>query len=209
MSCIMSTAPNRTRHTALISTTALLFLCGAVFGADQVDAMRSDPGSAVAELRRLQYANQAEATNAYLAPAAPGFVDRKAKAANIENVQRIHNGVYGFEVIAAKADGDAGAALLLAAYTDKDGPKVEFYPFYMWRHEGTWKFLPNPLEVETWYQSVPDKLKPGYERLSAWIDAQKVEHAGRLATTAAELIEEWRAGHQAANDTIPEHSTPE
>ncbi|MDA3963282.1 MAG: hypothetical protein PF961_21055 [Planctomycetota bacterium] len=155
-----------------------------------------DPHSAVTTWRQLQYAGDAESVIADLAPAAPGFVDSKSNAATRDNVKRMTAGVYGFEVLTAKADGDAGVATLLVAWTDKDGPKVIIMPFFMWKYEGRWTYLPNPIEVETWYQSVPDELEPGYERLRTWHKEQEQANAHRLKIPAADLITMWREQHR-------------
>jgi hypothetical protein len=157
------------------------------------DRMAADPATAANELRRLQYRGEAEQVFAYLAPAAPGFVDRKSKQATAENIARMAAGVYGFEVLAGQAEGDAGCTVMLAAWTDGSGPKVELFPFYLWRQEGAWHYLPNPLEVETWYQSVPDELEGSFDRLQVWYQAEVATHAARMEADPATLIADWAA----------------
>ena len=130
------------------------------------------PGDAVERWRRLQYDGQVAPVIAQLAPAAPGWVDSRSNAAVKENVRRLGESVYGYQVVDALHFGDAACVMLLAAWTDKKGPDVQFSPFYMWRVNGTWTYLPNPLVVETWYQSVPDELEPSYARLHTWYEEQ-------------------------------------
>lgn len=195
----------RTRFADWTLVVVLLTLSCLALGAAE-DPMRGDPGSALEELRRAQYAGDAEAAIAHLAPAAPAFVDRKSNAATRENTQRIQDGIYGFELIEAKAEGDAACALLRAAYTDADEPKVELHKFFLWRHDGAWTYLPNPLEYETWYQSVPDELEPGFARLDAWVEDAKLRRRDLLDADAATLIRGWLATHQAgtADGATPE-----
>ena len=163
------------------------------------DVMRGDdPAAAADQLRHWQYAGEAEEAIAYLAPAAPGFVDRKSNATTRENTARIGNGTYGFEILEGNVDGNAGCALVLAAWNDSDDgeARVELFPFYMWRHEGVWKYLPNPTEYETWYQSVPDEMEPGYERLTTWLASARERHQQRLQQPAESLIAEWQQAHR-------------
>ena len=69
---------------------------------------------------------------------------------------------------------------------------VELMPFYLWRVEGRWNFLPNPLAVETWYQRVPDELEPGYEQLTNWYQQQAQQRQDLFAADATQLITAWR-----------------
>ena len=82
-------------------------------------------------------------------------------------------------------------AALLVAWTDRDGPRNAIYPFYCWFHEGRWKYLPNPGEVETWYQNVPEDLEPRFERLATWFTTYQQQEALRLEEKPGAMIARW------------------
>ena len=75
-----------------------------------------------------KYQGDGDTVVADLAPVAPGWVDRKSIAVTKENIERITSGVYGYEVISAKADGNAACVVLRLAWTDKKGPTGRTHP---------------------------------------------------------------------------------
>jgi len=97
-------------------------------------------------------------------------------------------GTGGYEVLTVRGDGDAGVAARLVAWLDRDGPRNAFWPFYCWFHDGRWKYLPNPGQIETRYQDVPEDLEPRYERLATWFAAIQQQEARRLEEQPSAMI---------------------
>ena len=199
----------KTTHTAHASAvtinarTMLSFIClftcclftpqlAAEETTDESTIFPKDPVAAVERWRVLQYQGLYEPVIADLAPAAPGWVDRRSIKATKQNVERLSQNVYGYEIIAGAIEGDAACVMLRAAWTDKKKPEVAITPFYLWWVNDRWTFLPNPLAVETWYQSVPDDLEPGYDRLASWYEKTLADQQDLLADDAADLIAQWR-----------------
>ena len=136
--------------------------------------MADDPVAALNHLRFLEYDNQVEAVLGYLAtPAASEFVLKRSRAATRQNIARIQENTYGFEVLAGKASGDAGVTILRVVDLGSDQP-IKITPFYVWRIGGEWHFLPNPTVVSAWYQAVPAELLGDFSQLEAWY-AETVE----------------------------------
>lgn len=178
---LFSQCPSAVRLIALILATTV------------AAAAEDDARAAIEAWRAAQYAGDADTVIADLAPAAPGFVDRRSNRATRDNVERIAQGSYGFAILDVRSEGDAAVATLLIADRNTDGPALRIRPFFMWRHDGRWTYLPNPLQVETWYQSVPDELEPAFDRLRTWHERVAEANADRLDQDAGTLLTAWAA----------------
>lgn len=149
--------------------------------------------SAIEGWQLLQYAGKADSVITSLAPAAPGWVDSRSNKATRTNVARMAEGVYGFTVLEVEEQGDAAVAMVMAAWTDGKKPAVTVTPFYMWRVEGRWTYLPNPLKVETWYQGVPDAVEPSFATLKRWAKKRLSQITVPPASDAPALLAQWQS----------------
>lgn len=189
------------RRACWLAAALITLLPPALAGDDAAAAGADAVLLATATNWRLRlYSGELHGIDQCLAPAAPTFVDRRSLAGAQRNAQRIQAGSYGYQLLGAKTSGDAGVVALQVAWIDGTEPQVAIWPFYCWRHEGTWKFLPDPGRIHAWYQSVPSSLDADFTTVQDWFDSFRATSAVIPHQEAEALIVGWR---EAAAPALP------
>jgi hypothetical protein len=136
---------------------------------------------AMTTIRDAQYQGDNDSVETYLAPVAIGLVLRKSKEASRENVQRIADRVYGYRVVEVWEEGKAACAVLVVGQSDKK-PATQYAPFFFLRMKDGWKYLPNPITWDAWYQSIPSDAKKDFQVISKKYKQWKSSDAPELPT---------------------------